>query len=226
MEGASRPAPANWLPISRCVEALGLFPSLGVSGPSLLQRPLSPLRAPARPHAASPPGPEEPRPTASPPPPALRGTGPPVLSPRSRQGMSPSQVQGSTQQPVWPAPKEPPVVPHGLEEQDPGGLCGGRTPARRLAAPGSPGPACLCRPAFLPPPPPSVLMGPGVTPGERACRQDGSGRGLCPLLRDRAGRLCGQASALFRPQGHMLSCLCPHLCVRLWAVMARPGPSC
>ena len=118
------------------------------------------------------------------------------------------------------------MVPHGLEEQDPGGLCGGRTPAGRLAAPGSPGPACLCSPAFLPPTPPSFLMGPGVAPGERACRQDGSGRGLCPLLRDRAGRLCGQASALFRPQGHMLSCLCPHLCVRLWAVMARPGPSC
>ena len=109
--------------------------------------------------------------------------------------MSPSQVQGSTQQPVWPAPKEPPVVPHGLEEQDPGGLCGGRTPAGRLAAPGSPGPACLCSPAFLPPPPPSFLMGPGVAPGERVCWYDGSGRGLCPLLRDRAGRLCGQASA-------------------------------
>lgn len=36
-------------------------PSQGVSA-RLLQRPLSPLRAPARPHSASPPGPEEPHP--------------------------------------------------------------------------------------------------------------------------------------------------------------------
>ena len=158
----------------------GPFPSLGVSGPSLLQRPLSPLRAPARPHSASPPGPEEPRRHCQPPHPALRGTGPPVLSPRSRQGMSPSQVQGSTQQPVWPAPKEPPVVPHGLDERHPGGLCGGRMPAGRLEAPGSPGPACLCSQAFLPPPPPSFLMGPGVAPGERVCWYDGSGRGAVP----------------------------------------------
>ena len=85
----------------------GPFPSLGVSGPSLLPRPLSPLGplpGPTQPH---PQAQRSPDPTASPPATQaspLRGTGPPVLSPRSRWGLGPSWLQVSTQQPVWPAP--------------------------------------------------------------------------------------------------------------------------
>ena len=99
-------------------------------------------------------------------------------------------------------------------------------PAGRLAAAGSPGPACLCSLAFLPPPSPLISHGTwGGSRGSGCAGRTALGLGLCPLLRDRAGRLCGQASALFRLQVHVLSCLCPHLCVRLWEVMARPGAS-
>ena len=64
------------------------------------------------------PDPEEPRPHRQPPAAQaspLRNTGPPVLSPCSRQGLGPSWLQVSTQQPVWPDPKEPPAVPQGLD---------------------------------------------------------------------------------------------------------------
>ena len=94
------------------------FPSQGVSGPSLLPRPqspLGPLPGPTQPHPRAQ---RIPAPTASPPAAQaspLRGTGPPVLSPRSRQGLGPSWLQVSTQQPVWPALKEPPTVPQGLD---------------------------------------------------------------------------------------------------------------
>lgn len=47
--------------------------------------------------------------------------------------------------------------------------------------------------------PPSFLMGPGVAPeGAGMLAGQFLGLGLCPLLRDRVGWLCGQASALFR----------------------------
>ena len=124
-------------------------------------------------------------------------------------------------------PEEPPAVPQGLEEWDQAGCA----EAGRLLGVWQPLGAlglrvCAACPSSLPHTP---LISHGTWGGSRGSRCAGRtalGLGLCPLLRDRAGRLCGQASALFRPQGHVLSCLCPHLCVRLWEVMARPGSSC
>ena len=74
-------------------------------------------------------------------------------------------------------------------------------PAGRLAAAGSPGPACLCSLAFLPPPsPPHFSWDLGWLQGERVCRQDGSGLGAVPP-----------------PQGQGGSALWPGLCSLLTA---------
>ena len=186
-----------------------------------------PLPGPTQPH---PQAQRSPDPTASPPATQaspLRGTGPPVLSPRSRGGLGPSRLQVSTQQPMWPAPRSLPRSPRGWGSGTRASCAeAGRLPGvwQPLGALGLR--VCAAWPSCLPRPP---LISHGTWGGSRGSRCAGRtalGLGLCPLLRDRAGRLCGQASALFRPQGHVLSCLCPHLCVRLWEVMARPGPSC
>ena len=69
-----------------------------------------------------------------------------------------------------------------------GRLCGGRTPAGCLAAAGSPGPACLCSLAFLPPPsPPHFSWDLGWLQGEQVCRQDGSGLGAVPPPQGQGG---------------------------------------
>ena len=146
----------------------GPFPSLGVSGPSLLPHPLSPLGplpGPTQPH---PQAQRSPAPTASPPATQaspLRGTGPPVLSPRSRRGLGPSWLQVSTQQPVWPALRSLPRSPKGWRS-------GTRPAVWRQDACWASGSrwepwACMSVQPGLPasPVPPSLLMGPGVAPG-------------------------------------------------------------
>ena len=94
-------------------------PQPGGLGPKPAAAPTVPTQGPCQaPLGLTPQAQRSPTPTARPPAAQaspLRGTGPPVLSPRSRQGLGPSWLQVSTQQPVWPALKEPPTVPQGLD---------------------------------------------------------------------------------------------------------------
>lgn len=139
---------------------------------------------PARPHSASPPGPEEPRPHRQPPSCTglpSEGHWPPSPESPLQAGFGSFPVAGQHPAARVACPEEPPTVPQGLGERDQGQLCRGRTPARRLAAAGSPGPVCPCSLAFLPPPPP--LMSHGTCGGSRGSRRAGRtalGLRLCP----------------------------------------------
>ena len=167
-----------------------MFPSQGVSGPSLLQRPLSPLGAPARPHSASPPGPEEPRPHCQPPSHTglpSEGHWPPSPESPLQAGFGSFPVAGQHPAARVACPEEPPAFPQGLEERD--GPAVRRQDTCWVSGSRWEPWACVSVQPGLPasPVPPHFSWDLGWLQGERVCRQDGSGLGAVPPPQGQGG---------------------------------------